>query len=222
MRTIKVPRRVTVFVVVALAAGAPVASARVASASPGVPSAPRAVKSLPGNHSARVTWSPPFSNGGHKVTQYRVIAYHDDVALAVNVFHSTATTQTMLGLKNGESYTFTVGAENSTGWSRYSARSALLMVGVPGVIGRPKVTAGDNRATVTWKVPAKNGAPIDAYRITSFVAGATQPARLFKPTKTTQVMYTLKNGKAYQFKVSAHNHYGWSTNSPVSATVVIK
>src|SRR5450432_1437818 len=111
----------TLLVVVALAAAALVASAGVVWASPGVPSAPKAVKSLPGNHSARVNWQPPFSNGGHKVTAYRVIAYHDDVALAVNVFHSTATGQTMVGLKNGEAYTFTVGAKNSTGWSRYSA-----------------------------------------------------------------------------------------------------
>ena len=122
VRKVNMPRRRLVFVVAAMVASALVASPQSVSASPGVPSAPKAVKALPGNHSARVSWLPPFSNGGHKVTGYRVIAYHDDVALAVNVFNSTATAQTMLGLKNGESYSFTVGAENSTGWSRSSSR----------------------------------------------------------------------------------------------------
>ena len=65
-------------------------------------------------------------------------------------------------------------------------------------------------------------APIDSYRVTPFLAGATQPQIFFKSTKTTQVISGLKHGRHYQFKVEAHNKIGWSDFSPVSATILVK
>jgi Fibronectin type III domain len=208
--------------VVCVAACSVVAIPDAGWATPGVPSAPKAVKPVPGNQSALVTWAAPYSNGGHKVTAYQVIAYHKEFALAVNVFHSTRTTQIIVGLKQGDEYTFKVAAKNSVGWSQLSARSPAIEVGVPVAPAKPSAVGGDDRATVNWKTPKNNGAPLNWYRVLIFVSGSTQPPRLFKSTKVSQVVYGLKGGKRYQFKVEAHNKYGWSDPSPVSGTVLVK
>ena len=191
-------------------------------ATPGVPSAPKSVKPVPGNQSALVTWQAPYSNGGHAVTSYKVIAYHKEFALAVNVFHSTRTTQIIVGLKQGADYTFKVAAKNSVGWSQLSARSPAVTVGVPVAPVKPAAVPGNDQASVSWKTPKNNGAAIDSYRVTPFVTGSTQTARLYKSTKVSQVVTGLKNGNRYQFKVEAHNKFGWSPPSPVSATILIK
>ncbi len=222
MQNVGVPRLRAVVAAVVLAACALVAVPEPVSAVPGVPSAPKAVKAVPGNKSAVVTWQPPYSNGGHKVNAYQIIAYHKEVALAVNVFKSDRTTQIIVGLKQGKDYTFKVSAKNTVGWSQYSARSASVKVGVPTAPAKPSAVAGDNKATVKWKTPKNNGAAIDGYRVTPFVSGTTQPPRLFKSTKVSQVLAGLKNGKNYQFKVEAHNKNGWSPLSPVSGTVKVK
>ncbi len=208
--------------VVCIAACVLVVVPEAAWATPGVPSAPKAVKPVPGNQSAVVTWAAPYSNGGHKVTSYQVIAYHKEFALAVNVFHSARTTQIIVGLKQGEEYTFKVAAKNSVGWSQLSARSPAIEVGVPVAPAKPAAVGGIDRATVTWKAPKNSGSAINWYRVLVFVSGSTQTPRLFKSTKVSQVLYGLVTGKRYQFKVEAHNKYGWSAPSAVSATVLVK
>ena len=221
VRKVKVPG-VRALLVVAVVLGALVASPDPGWAKPGVPSAPKSVKPLPGNGRAKVSWQPPYSNGGHKVTQYKVIAYHGDVALAVNVFHSTATSQFIVGLKNGQAYAFTVSAKNSVGWSAFSARSSTVKVGIPIPPPPPSAVAGVGQATVSWHPPVNNGSAVDSYRVTPYLAGATQPDRVFKASKTKQLIAALKHGKRYQFKVSAHNKIGWSAPSAVSDTIVVK
>ena len=216
------PRLRAVVVAVSVLACALVAVPAPAGAVPGVPSAPKAVKGVPGYKSAVVTWQPPYSNGGHKVNAYQIIAYQKDVPLAVNVFKSDRTTQVIVGLSQGKDYTFKVAAKNNVGWSQFSARSPAVKVGVPVAPVKPSAVPGNDRATVKWKAPKNNGAAIDGYRVTPFVSGTTQPARFFKSTKVSQVLVGLKNGKSYQFKVEAHNKNGWSALSPVSATVKIK
>jgi hypothetical protein len=191
-------------------------------AAPGVPSAPKSVKLVPGDARVTVSWTAPYSDGGHKITAYKITTFHDEVALAVNMFRSTKTSELIVGLKNGLAYTFTVAAKNSAGWSRFSARSASVKVGIPVAPGKPTSVPGIGRATVSWHAPANNGSGINWYRITPYLAGRTQPGRIFKSSQTHQVMTTLQHGKRYQFKVAAHNKVGWGPPSPVSATIVVK
>jgi Fibronectin type III domain len=180
-------------------------------ATPGPPSAPKEVTLLAGNGRVTVKWIPPFSNGGHKVTEYEVLTYHNDVRLAINEFHSTKLAQTITGLKNGAAYTFTVGARNSAGWSRLSARSAAITAGTSLPPGKPTAAPGDRRAAVSWHAPSNNnGFAINGYRVTPYINGSPGAARVFNTTQTHQVVAGLQNGKPYSFKVSAHNRNGWS------------
>ena len=189
-------------------------------ATPGPPSAPKEVTLVAGNASVIVKWIPPFSNGGHKVTEYEVLTYHNDVRLAINEFHSTKLSQKITGLKNGLSYTFTVGARNSTGWSRLSARSSAVTPGTALPPGKPTAVPGDRRATVSWHAPSSNnGFAINGYRVTPYINGSPGAARVFNTTQTHAVVAGLQNGKPYSFKVAAHNKFGWGYVSLSSSIV---
>ena len=205
-------------IVGACALGLPIA----AWATPGPPSAPRSVVLTPGNGRVTVHWVAPFSNGGHKVTQYEVLTYHNDVRLAINVFHSTKLTQQISGLKNGNTYTFTVGARNSVGWSRLSLRSDAVVVGTPLAPARPTVAAGKGRVTVTWRPPSSsNGFPVNGYRVTPYLKSTALAARVFNDTRQHATIQSLQGGRQYSFKVAAHNRNGWSYQSASSVLVTV-
>jgi large repetitive protein len=177
---------------------------------------------VPGNARASVRWHPPVNTGGRPITQYEVIPYLDNSPLPTNVFNSTATSEVIFGLKNGKSYTFKVAAKNSVGWSRLSARSGFVTVGVPLAPGTPTVVKGTASATVSWRVPpSNNGFAVNSYRVTPLLDGAVQIARTFNATLTHQVITGLQGGQPYTFEVEAHNRYGWSAPSNLSASIVV-
>src|SRR5262245_20855674 len=76
--------------------------------------APIIVGAVAGNHSATVTWLPPLASSA-PITAYVVTPYINRVPQTATRFNSTATTQTVAGLTNGASYTFTVAAINAVG-----------------------------------------------------------------------------------------------------------
>jgi neurocan core protein len=216
-------RHKTKAVAVVLAAGALVVSVPQAGwATSTIPSAPRSVRMTPGNTTVTVRWHLPADTGGRPITQYEVIPYLDNLALGINVFNSTKTSQMIFGLKNGRSYTFKVAAKNSVGWSRLSARSDFVTVGVPLPPGAVSAVPGKGRATVSWHAPpSNNGSAVTSYRVTPLLDGAVQAAHAFNSTQTHQVITGLQGGKPYTFEVAAHNHNGYSAPSNVSATIVI-
>ncbi len=214
-------RKVQVSVVVAAALCALVATSAPGWATPGPPSAPRSVSLVPGKGAVTLRWVAPFSDGGHKVIAYDVLSYHDDVRLAINVFHSAKVTEHITGLKNGSVYTFTVAAENAAGWGRTSARSPAVTVGTPVAPGKPSAESGKDQASVSWSAPSNNGFAVDRYRVVPFVAGNPGAARVFNSPHTHAVVSGLQGGRPYTFKVAAHNHNGWSSDSVSSKVVVI-
>ncbi len=99
-------------------------------------------------------------------------------------FNSTATTQTVTGLTNGTTYTFTVAAKNGNGTGPQSVASGAVTVGAP--VAPTNVTAvpGNGSAVVSWTAPANNGSAITGYVVTPYVGSVAQPARTFNSTAT--------------------------------------
>jgi neurocan core protein len=189
----------------------------------GRPSAPRSLRTTPGNARATVRWHPPDHLNGSPVGRYRIVAY--DVGnnpLPTREFVGSKTTYVYPGLQNGKVYTFTVSAKNKSAWSPLSARSQPVKIGVPLQPGAPTAVAGVGRATVSWHASADNGATVKAYRVTPILDGHATAARTYSSPKTKQVLTGLKHGRRYTFVVAAHNNRGWSALSHPTKIIIVK
>ncbi len=85
------------------------------------PGAPLGVSATPFNAAARVSFSPPASNGGGTITSYTVTSSPGGVT-ATGVGSPIMVT----GLTNGDAYTFTVAASNKAGSGPASAASGAV------------------------------------------------------------------------------------------------
>ncbi len=184
-----------------LAAPAPVLVAAVP------PGAPTAVGATPGNGSATVSWTAPANKGGSAITGYSVVSSPGN---RVATAGAGATSVTVGGLTNGQSYTFTVMATNVAGTSAASARSNAVTPAAPATApGAPtgvSATAGDASGAVNWTGPASDGgSAITGYTVTSNPGGVTASAA---GSATSATVTGLANGTTYTFTVTATNSAG--------------
>jgi len=89
-----------------------------------VPGAPTGVTATPEDGGAGITWSAPVDDGGSPVTAY--LATADPGGRTCSPDPATATACTMVGLQNGQAYTFTVTAANAVGTGPASAPSTAV------------------------------------------------------------------------------------------------
>ena len=184
----------------------------------GLPAAPTGASVQGGSSSATVKWSAPSGNGS-AVTGYVVTPMLGTVALPAQAFASTATSQVVIGLANGSTYSFKVAAQNAIGTGP-AATTATVTVGVPGGPPFPSAASATSSAKVSWWAAAANGSVVTGYVVTPFVGSVAQPARTFASTATTQVVTGLTNGTTYSFKVAGVNAVG-SGPAATSAAIVV-
>ncbi len=99
---------------------------------------------------------------------------------------------------------------------RVEGRIQVDILGVPEAPGTP-VSDGeshDSRASLDWRAPQANGAPIDYYEVQD------QRGRTQRCQGTSCDITGLENGQTYKFHVRAHNPIGFSDWSGWSAGVV--
>jgi hypothetical protein len=193
-----------------------------ASATTKIPSSPRTVRGAPGNASAVVSWVKPTSNGGAPIDSYEVITYLNESPRPINVFHSSKTTETIISLTNGRTYTFKVAAHNAAGWSRLSSESPSVLIGVPGSPANVIAAPGNAQVKLSWTAPTiTSGSAIQAYRITPHTGTKTLATRTYNSKATTELVTGLTNGTVYAFDVAARNGRGWGPPSAVSPDVEV-
>ena len=183
------------------------------------------VSASAGNGSAIVSWSAPSTGGAP--TSYTITPYIGSAAQPTTTISGSppATSTTIAGLINGDSYTFTVRASNSAGAGPVSASSNAVTPTAPTAPTAPsevKAVAGNASATVNWTAPSSNGgSPITSYTITPYIGSAAQTPTTVSgnPPATNTAITGLTNGTNYTFTVTATNTYGTGPASTPSNAV---
>ncbi len=175
----------------------------------GVPSAPAILSVTPGDGQVTVAFNAPASNGGLLITQYRVTSIPDS-----QFGEGISSPITVTGLTNGQTYSFTVFAENARGIGPSSPSSNnVTPTGPPGAPTITAVTAADGQATVSFQAPTNTGGlPVLGYTVISNPDGITATG-----ASSPLTVNGLTNGQAYTFTVEANNAAG---TGPASAPYV--
>ena len=181
-----------------------------------VPTAPTSlVVDSYGDESVSLSWGAPTSNGGSALIEYTII-YNDgsDHTFTRAPGDVLNTTETVTGLANGTSYTFTVYAVNSKGTSPASASVTSTPSTVPDPPGAISVTAHDTTSvSLSWGTPASDGgSALTEYTIVyNDGSDHTFTRALGDELNTTETVTGLSSGVTYTFKIYANNVNGASS-----------
>ena len=182
-------------------------------------SPPTIVKVVPGSRRATITFTPATDGSAATVTGYQITAYVKGVPRETVTFKSTATTETLTGLKNGTTYTFAIAAINASGSGPFSAVSVATKVGAPAAPTLVKaLRVGRGRLRVTFVAGATNGARIARYTATCTSSNGGTRKTATSSTRSIKIA-GLTLGKRYTCTVTATNANGTSPISTSSATV---
>ena len=206
------------------AIGAGPASAPSNTATPStVPGAPTGITvTAVGPSQATLSWTAPANNGGAAVTGYTVTSSPGGITCV-----TSTTSCTVTGLVNGNSYTFTVTANNPSGTGPASTPSSAVVpattpdapTGVVASVNSGTAFGGQPPVTVTWTDPVFNGgSAITSYTVTSAPAGGTCTVSGAAATTCT-ISTGLTLGTSYTFTVKATNVIGSSAASTASNAV---
>ena len=176
------------------------------------PDTPFGLSATPGNLQVMLSWVQP--SGGAALTRYE---YEQDGSGAWISTRSKATTYTVTGLTNGQSYTFRVRAVNSAGNSAESTSvSATPTVTAPDAPRSLRSTPGDGQVRLRWTAPANDGGdPITHYEYEQDNSGTWISTG---SAATSHTVRGLNNGQAYSFRVRAVNAQGNGDGVTLEAT----
>ena len=191
--------------------GAGAASAASPNVTPATePDAPTGLSATVSDQEVDLIWTAPASNGGATILRYE---YELDFSETWTSTGGTATSYTVTGLTNGQSYTFRVRAVNRVGagagelvrsrprrhprWWRRTHRLDL------------SATPGNGQVMLSWVQPS-GGAALTHYEYEQDGSGTWTSTGSKAPSYTVT---GLTNGQSYTFKVRAVNSAGPSAAS---------
>lgn len=166
------------------------------------PAVPTAVRVHPGSRNAALQWSPPADDGGSPITFYRVTASPGGAMCT-----TSATSCTLTGLQNGQTYRFSVSAENRIGQGAQTTTEPVLVTSeTPGPVQNVRVAAGDKSLDITWSASASDD-------VTEYLAIASPGGRSCSTEDLSCTIRRLRNGKDYRITVQAVSAGGRSEAS---------
>ncbi len=191
------------------------ASSAVTPLGPVAPPQPTSVSAEPASQQARVTWTPPGSDGDSPITGYTVVPYLDGVAGTPASAGASATSTTVTGLDNGGNYTFRVRATNAVGDSPLSVPSApITPQSTIFDFTTPTTVDGDDPSAVELGVKFK-----------ADVSGSVTGIRFYKAATNTGVhigsLWNSAGSRIGQATFTSETASGWQSvkfASPVNVT----
>jgi len=177
-----------------------------------VPDAPTGLTAAPGSAKVTLAWNPPASDGGSKVSGYRVYyATSADFQGAAQVpAVLTGTALVLVGLTNGTTYYFWVTAVNQVGESQPSGGVPATPVTVPEAPAGLTAAPSDRQVSLKWNPPASDGgSPVTGYDLyVGTTAHFDGKAPLAEVTGRAVIVTGLANGTTYYFRVTAVSKVG--------------
>ena len=190
--------------------GAGAASAASPNITPATePDAPTGLSATVSDQEVDLIWTAPASNGGATITYYE---YEQDFSGTWTSTGGTATSYTVTGLTNGQSYTFRVRALNRVGAGAASGSQSATptsTVVAPDTPSSLSATPGNRQVMLSWVQPS-GGAALTHYEYEQDGSGTWISTGSKAPSYTVT---GLTNGTAYTFKVRAVNSAGPSAAS---------
>ena len=192
-----------------------------ASATPSAPAtppgAPQGLSATPGDTTVSLTWSPPASDGGSPITNYKIYRGTASGGETLKATIGNVLTYTDTTVTNGVTYYYQVSAVNSVGGGPLSNEASATPISSATVPGAPQdltATAGDTTVSLAWSPPTSNGgSPITNYLI---YRGTTSEGETLVQTLPVVLAYTdsgLTNGQPYFYEVTAKNGVGQGPRS---------
>jgi hypothetical protein len=170
------------------------------------------------NGRSTVSWNAPVSDGGSAITGYVVVADDTTTPMNGNEYCTTTTTScVVLGLTNGDVYTFAVYAINVAGSTLSSPSASIVPASAPSAPGNVTATSNaSRRSVVSWSAPSiTGGAAISDYAVKAIdITKASRGGESCTTSAVSCVVSGLTNGDEYSFVVVATNAAGTTSSSP--------
>lgn len=173
-----------------------------------VPGIPTNLSATPGNTVVALSWTAPVDDGGSAIDHY--IIFRDGLDIA----RSATLNETVVGLINGQTYSFTVAAHNAVGTGPQSISNSSTPVTTPGAPTMVTATPGPGQVTVAWQAPASNGgSPITGYKVYLILNGGSRLLSNASASTFSHVDTTGTSGTNSTYFIVAVNAVGAGANS---------
>src|SRR5437879_5891148 len=187
------------------------------------PGAPQGLGATAGDATIALAWSPPGSDGGSPITNYRIYRGNSSGGESFRTEIGNVLVYSDIGLANGMTYYYKVSAVNAVGEGAMSTEASATPtapVMAPGAPRNLQATPGDGQVTLNWQAPSNDGgSPILLYTIYRGNSSGGESFLITVPLVTTYTDATVTNGVTYYYQVSATNAIGEGPrSSEVSAT----
>ncbi|MCY4104588.1 MAG: fibronectin type III domain-containing protein [bacterium] len=178
-----------------------------------IPGAPVAVRTVREDSRILVSWDPPASDGGLRVTGYTLLWVAPDGT--TGSAETTATSHAIDGLTNGTTYGITVSATNEVGTSITADAVRATPARPPGPLAHAEIGVGHESLLVSWEPPTDDGGlPVRSYTLTWVAPDGAVTS--IETTHTSHTIDGLIGGAAYTITILANNEMGASP-APMSA-----
>src|SRR5439155_897696 len=176
------------------------------------PGAPQGLSATPGDTTVSLTWSPPSSNGGSPITNYKIYRRTAGGGETLIATIGNQLSYSDRGLTNGVTYYYEVSALSNVGEGPRSSEASATPIAPTTAPGAPRdlgAVAGDATVALAWSSPSSDGgSAITNYKVYRGTISGQLSLLATLPNVLSYTDSAVTNGQTYYYKVTAVNAVG--------------